>query len=79
MPTGRALHDGEAVRGVAGHRARLLAGVPATERRIEAAGIPATILEGGGGPPVVLLHGPGESALVGHVLGAIGARFAARC
>jgi pimeloyl-ACP methyl ester carboxylesterase len=63
MRTGRAAHDGEAVRGMAGHRGRLLAGVPATERRIEAAGIPTTVLEGGGGPPVVLLHGPGESAV----------------
>ena len=44
MTTGRASHDGAAVPEVADHRARLLAGVPATERRIEAAGIPTTVL-----------------------------------
>jgi pimeloyl-ACP methyl ester carboxylesterase len=45
------------------HRARLLTGIPVTERRTELAGIPTAVLEGGGGPPVVLLHGPGESAV----------------
>lgn len=45
------------------HRSRLLAGIPVTERRIDAAGIPTTVLEGGDGSPVVLLHGPGESAV----------------
>jgi pimeloyl-ACP methyl ester carboxylesterase len=45
------------------HRARLLAGIPVTERRIDAAGIPTAVLEGGDGPPVVVLHGPGESAV----------------
>lgn len=45
------------------HRARLLARVPVTEGRLHAAGIPTTVLEGGLGPPVVLLHGPGESAV----------------
>ncbi len=44
-------------------RARLLAGLPVTERRLEPAGVPTAVLEGGDGPPVVLLHGPGESAL----------------
>ena len=44
-------------------RARLLEGVPVTERRIDVAGIPTAVLEGGDGPPVVLLHGPGESAV----------------
>ena len=48
---------------LAHHREQLLAGVPVTESRIEAAGIPTAVLEGGGGPPVVLLHGPGESAV----------------
>jgi pimeloyl-ACP methyl ester carboxylesterase len=45
------------------HRERLLVGVPVTESRIEAAGIPTAVLEGGDGPTVVLLHGPGESAV----------------
>lgn len=44
-------------------RARLLAGIPVAERRIELAGISTAILEGGAGAPVVLLHGPGESAV----------------
>lgn len=61
-PTSHA-RDGSADIGLAGHRARLLAGVPVTERRVEAAGIPTTVLEGGDGPPLVLLHGPGESAV----------------
>jgi pimeloyl-ACP methyl ester carboxylesterase len=30
---------------------------------MELAGIPTTLLEGGEGPPMVLLHGPGESAV----------------
>ncbi|MFP5319409.1 MAG: alpha/beta fold hydrolase [Acidimicrobiia bacterium] len=45
------------------HRARLLRGVPVIERRLDVAGIPTAVLEGGEGPPVVLLHGPGESAV----------------
>lgn len=40
-------------------RTRLLAGVPVSERRIDVAGIDTAVLEGGDGPPVVLLHGPG--------------------
>lgn len=43
-------------------RAQLLATMRVTERRLELAGIPTAILEGGEGPPVVLLHGPGEYA-----------------
>jgi len=38
-------------------RGRVLAGIPVTERRLESAGIPTAVLEGGEGPPVVLLHG----------------------
>jgi pimeloyl-ACP methyl ester carboxylesterase len=51
-------------RGAAGTdaRARLLAGLPLTERRLQVAGIPIALLEGGSGPPLVLLHGPGEFA-----------------
>ena len=47
-----------------GERARewLVAEMPVTERRLQLAGIPTAVLEGGDGPPVVLLHGPGEHA-----------------
>lgn len=43
-------------------RAQLLAGIPVAERRLLLAGIPTAILEGGEGPSMVLLHGPGEFA-----------------
>jgi pimeloyl-ACP methyl ester carboxylesterase len=43
-------------------RQRLIEAIPVTERRIELGGIPTAVLEGGAGPPVVLLHGPGEFA-----------------
>jgi pimeloyl-ACP methyl ester carboxylesterase len=36
--------------------------VSATERRVEAAGISTAVLESGQGPPLLLLHGPGEFA-----------------
>jgi pimeloyl-ACP methyl ester carboxylesterase len=39
-------------------RARLLAGLPVTERLLSLNGAATAVLEGGGGPPVVLLHGP---------------------
>ncbi len=45
-------------------RERLLAGIPAAERRIDVAGVSTAVLEGGDGPPVLLLHGPGANA--GH-------------
>jgi pimeloyl-ACP methyl ester carboxylesterase len=38
-------------------RQRLLAGIPVTERRLQLAGVSTAVLEGGDGPPVVLLHG----------------------
>ena len=38
-------------------RNRLLAGIPVTERRLELAGVSTAVLEGGEGPPMVLLHG----------------------
>jgi pimeloyl-ACP methyl ester carboxylesterase len=44
------------------HRARLLAGLPVAERRLQLAGVSTAVLEGGAGPPLVLLHGPGEFA-----------------
>jgi pimeloyl-ACP methyl ester carboxylesterase len=40
----------------------LLAGMPVTERRLQLAGVSTAVLEGGAGPAVVLLHGPGEYA-----------------
>jgi pimeloyl-ACP methyl ester carboxylesterase len=45
------------------HRQRLLRDVPVVERQLDVAGIPTAVLEGGEGPPIVLLHGPGESAV----------------
>jgi pimeloyl-ACP methyl ester carboxylesterase len=39
-------------------RQRLVAEMPVTERRLLLAGILTSVLEGGEGPPVVLLHGP---------------------
>jgi pimeloyl-ACP methyl ester carboxylesterase len=44
------------------HRERLLARLPVTERRLQLAGVSTPVLEGGSGPPVLLLHGPGEFA-----------------
>jgi pimeloyl-ACP methyl ester carboxylesterase len=43
-------------------RQRLLAAIPVTERQLPLAGIPTAVLEGGDGPPVVLLHSSGEFA-----------------
>jgi pimeloyl-ACP methyl ester carboxylesterase len=45
-------------------RDRLLAGLPVNDSRLELAGISTAVLEGGAGPPVVLLHGPGEFSAV---------------
>jgi pimeloyl-ACP methyl ester carboxylesterase len=51
--------------GAGGNQAReqLLDATPATELRLMLAGIPTAVLIGGHGPPIVLLHGPGEFAL----------------
>lgn len=43
-------------------RERLLDALPTRERRCELAGISTAVLEGGDGPPLVLLHGPGAYA-----------------
>jgi pimeloyl-ACP methyl ester carboxylesterase len=40
----------------------LRAGMPVDERRLELAGVSTPVLEGGAGPPVVLLHGQGAFA-----------------
>ena len=49
---------------VVGERARerMIAGIPVSERRLAPAGVSTAVLEGGDGPPMVLLHGPGEFA-----------------
>lgn len=52
----RPLFDGSAA------RAALLAGLPVEERRFELAGISTAVLEGGSGPPLILLHDPAEYA-----------------
>lgn len=44
-------------------RGQLLDELPITERRLALAGVSTPVLEGGEGPPIVLLHGPGESAV----------------
>ena len=51
--------------GAGGNRARekLLRATPAAERRMMLAGISTAVLIAGDGPPIVLLHGPGEFAL----------------
>jgi len=43
-------------------RERLLAEIPLMEYRRDLAGVSTAVLEGGDGPPAVLLHGPGEFA-----------------
>lgn len=45
-----------------GIRERLLAGTPVVERQLELAGISTALLEGGEGPPLLLLHEPGAFA-----------------
>ena len=43
-------------------RQALLTGLPVAERRLDLAGASTAVLEGGDGPPIVLLHGAGEFA-----------------
>lgn len=45
------------------NRNPLLAAIPAVEHRLHIAGVDTTVLIGGDGPPIILLHGPGESSL----------------
>jgi pimeloyl-ACP methyl ester carboxylesterase len=42
--------------------ARLIEGLPVTMRRLDLAGVSTSLLEGGDGPPMVLLHGQGGFA-----------------
>jgi pimeloyl-ACP methyl ester carboxylesterase len=50
-------------------RNRLIAELPVAERRLQLAGISTAVLEGGAGPPVILLHGP--SGYAAHWMGVI--------
>jgi len=59
-----------------GPRERMLAGLPVTERRLEVAGTATTVLEGGDGPPLVLLHGGIECG--GAIWAPVVARLAER-
>ncbi|MGD9530547.1 MAG: alpha/beta fold hydrolase, partial [Pseudonocardia sp.] len=43
-------------------RERMLAGAPVTDGVTMLAGVSTAVLEGGSGPPLVLLHGTGEFA-----------------
>jgi pimeloyl-ACP methyl ester carboxylesterase len=43
-------------------REQLLADLPVKERRLDSAVFSTAVLEGGAGPPIVLLHGPGAYA-----------------
>lgn len=45
-------------------RAQVVAAMPVTEKRMKLAGMSTAVLEGGEGPPIVLLHGQGEFAAV---------------
>jgi pimeloyl-ACP methyl ester carboxylesterase len=55
----RVLEDGGGRTAADELRRRLLAGAPVTERQLQLAGVATAVLEGGEGPPVVLLHGQG--------------------
>ncbi len=56
------LRQGRPRHGSGSARERLLEGAPVRERTLDLAGILTPVLEGGDGPPLVLLHGPGEHA-----------------
>ena len=51
-------------------RERQLEGLPVVERRLMVAGAATALLEGGDGPPVVLLHGPAANGA--HWAGVLG-------
>ena len=44
-------------------RKRLLSGASVTEHEVLLAGVSTAVVQGGQGPPLVLLHGPGGSAV----------------
>lgn len=45
-------------------RTRILAPLPVKDRRLRLAGLQTAVLDGGHGPPIILLHGQGEFAAV---------------
>ena len=55
---------GDQASGGDGVRARLLAMIPATEQTWELAGVSTAVLDGGSGPPIVILHGGGQFAAI---------------
>jgi pimeloyl-ACP methyl ester carboxylesterase len=57
-------------------RARMLAGLPVTQRRLDLAGTATAVVEGGDGPPLVLLHGGIECG--GAIWAPVVARLAER-
>ena len=59
MSTRLEKHERAQRRGARDAREKLLAGIPVTERRLPLAGVSTSVLEGGDGPPLLLLHGPG--------------------
>jgi pimeloyl-ACP methyl ester carboxylesterase len=58
----KAVEQASGTRPIENARARLLSTIPLAERTLDLAGVQTAVLEGGDGPPVVLLHGPGEYA-----------------
>lgn len=54
--------DSERTAAAGNARERLLAGLPVRERQVSLNGVSTAVLEGGDGPPIVLLHGPGAYA-----------------
>ena len=52
--------------------ARLIEGLPVTTRRLDLAGVSTSVVEGGEGPPIVVLHGQGGFAeIMGGVIGSL--------
>ena len=49
-------------------RHALLTGIPVEERRLQLAGISTSVHEGGDGPPLLLLHGPGGYGALWHTV-----------
>jgi pimeloyl-ACP methyl ester carboxylesterase len=58
----KAVEEANGTRPIENARARLLSTIPLAEQTLDLAGVQTAVLEGGNGPPVVLLHGPGEYA-----------------
>src|SRR5215213_10686934 len=72
----RVFPGGPSLRRVMKERQRLLSGTPVAERHLEVAGVSTSLLEGGDGPPLVLLHGAIECG--GPVWAPVIARLAER-